>query len=145
MSLEKEISGLAAAVRELVSVLTHRNAPVADPVLTPLTVTAPVADTSSVTVAVAPIDLMTAMEKLGPTIGAAPEIKYDMPPLEPREVVAEPAEQPAEVAYADVAKAITTVFLVDRQKVIAVLAKFGAKKGPELKKADYAAFLAELG
>jgi hypothetical protein len=142
MSLEKEISGLAAAVRELVSVLTHR------------TVTAPVADTSSVTVSVAPvvpvapIDLMTAMETLGLTIGAAPEIKYDMPPLEPREVVAEPAEpaeQPAEVAYADVAKAITTVFLVDRQKVIAVLAKFGAKKGPELKKADYVAFLAELG
>ena len=144
MSLEKEISGLAAAVRELVSVLTHRTvtAPVGDTSTVTVSV-APVADTRSVTVA--PIDLMTAMDKLGPTIGAAPEIKYDMPPLEPREVVAEPAEQPAEVAYADVAKAITTVFLVDRQKVIAVLAKFGAKKGPELKKADYAAFLTELG
>ena len=123
MSLEKEISGLAAAVRELVSVLTHRNAPVAGPV------------------SVAPIELVTPVEKAGAS--AAPEIEYDLPPLEPREVVAEPVG--TEVAYADVAKAITTVFLVDRQKVIAVLAKFGAKKGPELKKADYAAFLAELG
>jgi hypothetical protein len=141
MSLEKEISGLTAAVRELVSVLTHR------------TVTASAADTSSVTVSVAPavpVDLMTPAEKAGTS--AAPEIKYDLPPLEPREVVAEPAEppaepaeQPAEVAYADVAKAITTVFLSDRQRVVAALAKFGAKKGPELKKADYQAFLAELG
>jgi hypothetical protein len=43
-----------------------------------------------------------------------------------------------------VAKAITDVFKVDRAKVIEVLAKFGAAKGPQLKPADYAAFLKEL-
>lgn len=32
----------------------------------------------------------------------------------------------------------------DRPGVIALLAKFGAKKGPELKAADYAAFKAEI-
>ena len=48
------------------------------------------------------------------------------------------------IEYAQVAKAITDVFKVDRAKVIEVLAKFGAAKGPQLKPADYAAFLKEL-
>lgn len=48
------------------------------------------------------------------------------------------------IEYAQVAKAITDVFKVDRAKVIAVLAQFGATKGPQLKPADYAAFLKEL-
>lgn len=48
------------------------------------------------------------------------------------------------IEYAAVAKAITDVFKVDRAKVIEVLAKFGAAKGPQLKPADYAAFLKEL-
>ena len=48
------------------------------------------------------------------------------------------------IEYAQVAKAITDVFKVDRAKVIEALAKFGAAKGPQLKPADYAAFLKEL-
>lgn len=48
------------------------------------------------------------------------------------------------IEYAAVAKAITDVFKVNRAKVIEVLAKFGAAKGPQLKPADYAAFLREL-
>ena len=50
----------------------------------------------------------------------------------------------AGIEYAQVAKAITDVFKVDRVKVIEALAKFGAAKGPQLKPADYAAFLKEL-
>jgi hypothetical protein len=50
----------------------------------------------------------------------------------------------AGIEYAAVAKAITDVFKVNRAKVIEVLAKFGAAKGPQLKPADYAAFLREL-
>jgi hypothetical protein len=48
------------------------------------------------------------------------------------------------VDYAQVAKAITDTFKVDRAKTIAALAKFGAAKGPQLKPEDYAAFLKEL-
>ncbi len=51
---------------------------------------------------------------------------------------------PSEVDYAAVAKAITDTFKVDRAKVVAALAKFGATRGPQLKPQDYAAFLAEL-
>jgi hypothetical protein len=43
-----------------------------------------------------------------------------------------------------VAKAITATCPKDRAKVLAALAKFGAAKGPQLKPADYPAFLAEL-
>lgn len=50
----------------------------------------------------------------------------------------------AGIEYAAVAKAITDVFKVNRAKVIEALAKFGAAKGPQLKPADYAAFLREL-
>ena len=48
------------------------------------------------------------------------------------------------IDYAQVAKAITDTFKVDRAKTIAALAKFGAAKGPQLKTEDYAAFLKEL-
>lgn len=60
--------------------------------------------------------------------------------------VAEPAaaSPSEEVSYVTVAKAITDTFQKDRAKVIAALAKFGATKGPQLKAADYAAFLEEL-
>jgi hypothetical protein len=71
---------------------------------------------------------------------AAPEVPYVLPALQPREAV----EAPAAIEYAQVAQAIIDAFKADRAKVIAALGKFGAKKGPELKPADYAAFLAEL-
>lgn len=50
----------------------------------------------------------------------------------------------AGISYDMVAKAITDTFPKDRAKVVAALAKFGAAKGPQLKPADYPAFLAEL-
>jgi len=48
------------------------------------------------------------------------------------------------IEYAQVAAAITSTFKIDKAKVIAALAKFGAAKGPQLKVEDYAAFLEEL-
>jgi len=57
--------------------------------------------------------------------------------------VAEPVPS-LTIDYAQVAKAITDTFKVDRAKTIAALAKFGAAKGPQLKVEDYAAFLKEL-
>jgi hypothetical protein len=43
-----------------------------------------------------------------------------------------------------VASAITAAFRVDKVKLVAALAKFGAAKGTQLKPEDYAAFLAEV-
>jgi len=48
------------------------------------------------------------------------------------------------ISYAEVAAAIVATFKTDRAKTIAALAQFGAKKGPELKPEDYAAFLVLL-
>ena len=135
MSLEQVIADLTAAIREsniqnaaniermiaATSALPH-SAPAAQ------AVTAPAADTSKIVL-------------IEPDEKAAPEVPYTMPALQPREAV---AEAPAAIEYAQVAQAIIDSFKVDRTKVIAALGKFGAKKGPELKVGDYAAFLAEL-
>ena len=50
----------------------------------------------------------------------------------------------AGIDYAQVAKAITDTFKVDRAKTIETLALFGAQKGPQLKPEDYASFLKVL-
>jgi hypothetical protein len=50
----------------------------------------------------------------------------------------------AEISYDTVSKAITDKVKVDKAHVVAVLAKFGAKKGPELKPEQYSEFLAAL-
>ena len=84
------------------------------------------------------------------TTTAAPVEKVKPP--KPSAVVATPPEtSPAAptsdapaVEYADVAAAITAVFKTDRARVMQALANFGAAKGPQLKPADYAAFLKEL-
>lgn len=134
MSLEQVIADLTAAIREsniqnaaniermiaATSVVPH-SAPAAQ------AITAPAADTSKIVL-------------IEPDEKAAPEVPYTMPALQPREAV----EAPAAIEYAQVAQAIIDAFKADRAKVIAALGKFGAKKGPELKPADYAAFLAEL-
>ena len=86
-----------------------------------------------------------------PDVTHNPEAKAEVAPSKP-----EPSTTPAPAAdttaplttagidYAQVAKAITDTFKVDRAKTIAALAKFGAAKGPQLKVEDYAAFLKEL-
>ena len=50
----------------------------------------------------------------------------------------------ATISYTEVAAAIVSTFKADRNKTVATLAQFGAKKGPELKPEDYAAFLLVL-
>lgn len=48
------------------------------------------------------------------------------------------------IPYAAVAAAITNMVKTNRDHVVATLAKFGAKKGPEVKAEDYPAFMAAL-
>jgi hypothetical protein len=134
MSLEQALADNTAAIRELIAVMRPA-APVTAPVMT-----YHVESTKdNVSTIVARIDGLPVLVK--PDEKAAPEVPYVMPALQPREAV---VEAPAAVEYAQVAQAIIDSFKVDRTKVIAALGKFGAKKGPELKKEDYAAFLAEL-
>ena len=126
MSLEQALADNTAAIRELIAAMR----PAAPATVTAVVqaVTAPAADTSKIVLS-------------EPDEKAAPEVAYTLPALQPREVV---VEAPAAIEYAQVAQAIIDSFKVDRTKVIAALGKFGAKKGPELKVGDYAAFLAEL-
>jgi hypothetical protein len=126
MSLEQALADNTAAIRELIAAMR----PAAPATVTAVVqaITAPAADTSKIVL-------------IEPDEKAAPEVPYTMPALQPREAV---VEAPAAIEYAQVAQAIIDSFKVDRTKVIAALGKFGAKKGPELKVADYAAFLAEL-
>ena len=126
MSLEQALADNTAAIRELIAVMR----PAAPATVTAVVqaITAPAADTSTIVL-------------IDPDEKAAPEVPYVLPALQPREVV---VEAPAAIEYAQVAQAIIDSFKVDRTKVIAALGKFGAKKGPELKVGDYAAFLVEL-
>ena len=126
MSLEQALADNTAAIRELIAAMR----PAAPATVTAVVqaITAPAADTSKIVLT-------------DPDEKAAPEVAYTLPALQPREVV---VEAPAAIEYAQVAQAIIDSFKVDRTKVIAALGKFGAKKGPELKVGDYAAFLAEL-
>ena len=70
------------------------------------------------------------------------EEKPSVPPVTSSPATTLP--QAVGIDYAQVAAAITSTFKVDKAKVIAALAKFGAAKGPQLKVEDYAAFLEEL-
>lgn len=126
MSLEQALADNTTAIRELIAAM--RPAAPATVTAVAQAITAPAADTSKIVL-------------IEPDEEAAPEVPYTLPALQPREAV---VEVPAAIEYAQVAQAIIDSFKVDRTKVIAALGKFGAKKGPELKPADYAAFLAEL-
>ena len=105
-------------------------------------------------------DLIRALEGFQPV--AAPQETPPVPKLRPKadtpptseekpstattatpETTSTPATT-AGIEYAQVAAAITSTFKIDRAKVVAALAKFGAAKGPQLKVEDYAAFLQEL-
>jgi len=134
MSLEQALADNTAAIRELIAVMRPA-APVTAPVMT-----YHVESTKdNVSTIVARIDRLPVL--IDPDEKAAPEVPYVLPALQPREAV---AEAPAAIEYAQVAQAIIDTFKTDRWKVINTLGKFGAKKGPELKVGDYAAFLAEL-
>ena len=135
MSLEQALADNTAAIRQLIAAMRPA-ASVAPKSVTTFHVESTKDDVSTI---VARVDGLPVLVK--PDEKAAPEVAYTMPALQPREVV---VEAPAAIEYAQVAQAIIDSFKVDRTKVIAALGKFGAKKGPELKPADYAAFLVEL-
>ena len=125
MSLEDRIGELTAAVNALTAALAH---PV--PYVKPFV----------------------------PDVTHYPEAKAEVAPpkspptQKPVEPTTAPSTSPASetsvttstIDYAQVAKAITDTFKVDRAKTIEALAKFGAAKGPQLKPEDYAAFLKVL-
>ena len=54
------------------------------------------------------------------------------------------AESPSEITYDQVSKAITDKAKTDRNAVVALLGKFGVKKGTELKAEQYADFIKEI-
>ena len=120
MSLEDKIGELTAAVTALTAALAY---PV--PTLSGRTDTlSGRTDTLSETKVVPPKPVVTATT-------ATPE------------TTSTPATT-AGIDYAQVAKAITDTFKVNKPKLLETLAKFGAAKGPQLKPEDYAAFLKEL-
>ena len=123
MSLEDKIGELTAAVNALTAALAH------------------------------PVPTLRAFvpDVTHNPVQAKAEVAPPKPAATPPAAVTEPAKSepvtasPSNVIdYAQVAKAITDTFKVDRAKTIEALAKFGAAKGPQLKPADYPAFLAEL-
>ena len=137
MSLEQVLADHATAIRELTAFLRQNAKTAPAPWTGGDTITATAGlPTLTLTAAQPPVSIIEETER------AAPEVAYTLPALQPREVVAEP--EVAAIEYAQISKAITTAFVKDRSAVVAALAKFGAKKGPELKVSDYAAFLAEL-
>lgn len=116
MSLELELQRCTEALNALTAVLSK-------------TAIFPVVDTAPAVAEVAP-----------PKPAATPPAAV-IAPAKPEPVTASPSNT---IDYAQVAKAITDTFKVDRAKTIAALAKFGAAKGPQLKPEDYAAFLKVL-
>lgn len=71
----------------------------------------------------------------------------DKPKAEPTKAPEAPAAAPAasEKAYtlADIAEIVPKCAAKDRTRTVELLGKYGAKKGGELKPADYAAFIAD--
>ena len=139
MSLEQELARNTAAITALTAALqNHRFSEVA-----PVTIAEidrlvapgiPVVHTST------PVVTAAEWAALKETETPKQEVASSEPAATPATPVAAAA-----IEYAQVAKAITDVFKVDRAKVIEALAKFDAAKGPQLKAEDYAAFLKELG
>jgi len=144
MSLEDKIGELTAAVNALTAALAH-------PVPTLAEIDAKyLAKGIQVTHVSAPAEVAPP-KPFVPDVTHYPEAKAEVAPPKPAATATtatpETTSTPATTAgidYAQVAKAITDTFKVDRVKTIAALAKFGAQKGPQLKPENYAAFLKEL-
>lgn len=131
MSLEDKIQGLREAIDSLTAALTVPGIKPFIPANLPGAVGAPEKKAEA---EVAPPKPKTTPEIIPaaatPIASAGPSVEEPAPSLT--------------IDYAQVAKAITDTFKVDRAKTIAALGKFGAAKGPQLKPEDYAAFLKEL-
>ena len=126
MSLEQAISDNTAAIYELISTLTNNAKQVT------LDLKAPKYD------ALPTKPVVTLVKPEGKVTVA---FTHEVLPEPPAERIPDPVFVPT---YDDVSAAIKAVFRTNRDLVISVLAKYGAKKGPELKPEDYAAFLGDL-
>lgn len=128
MSLEQELARNTEAMIALTAALTAGTVVVEAPIEAPVKEATP-----PKLVVVVPVETMPSM----PTVTSAFTTSVTTP-------VSGTKTATPTIEYAQVAKAITDTFKVDRVKVIQALAKFNAAKGPQLKPEDYAAFLAEL-
>lgn len=124
MSLEQAILDNTAAIYELISTLANQAKQVT------LDLKAPKYD------AMPANPVVTLVPPAGKVTVA---FTHEVLPEPPAELIPEPT-------YEEVGARIRAVFTQDqgRAKVLAALEKFGAKKAPELKVGDYAAFLGEL-
>jgi len=130
MSLEDKIGELTAAVNALTAALAHPA-----PTLSGRT------DTLSEKEVAPPKSQPTASET-----SASPTAKEKATASTTNGTIPDSGTKDATLTidYAQVAKAITDTFKVDRAKTIETLAIFGAQKGPQLKPEDYAMFLKVL-
>ena len=138
MSLEQELARNTAAMIALTAALSHRF-----PEVAPVTI----AEIDRLVAPGIPVVHTSAPVVTGAEWAALQKTEAPKPVAASSAPAATPVtpSAPAAIEYAQVAKAITDVFKVDRAKVVAALALFGAAKGPQLKAEDYAAFLVELG
>lgn len=104
----------------------------------------PAASEIGTTAPVAPAASETATESLAQSEAPKPAAAAPGPTAEAQTATASTASPAAAVTYEQVAQAITAAVQIDKPKVIAVLAKFKAKRGTDLKPEQYAEFIEAL-
>lgn len=130
---------VATMMRQLLNTLTPPTAQVAEPVAMAKAIEHAEAAKAAKPPKSAPVQKAEAPAATPPA--AAPEVTTE-PTAPTTTATASPSNT---IEYAQVSKAITEMVKANRDHAVATLAKYGAKKGTELKPEDYAAFLKELG
>ena len=143
MSLEDTIGALTAAVNALTAALAH---PFPTLKGTQPWVSEVIPGPEQAKAEVAPPKSPPTQKPVEPTTApsTSPVLETSITATPSTSPVSETSATTLTIDYAQVAKAITDTFKVDRAKTLEALAKFGAAKGPQLKTEDYAAFLKEL-
>jgi len=146
MSLEQAISDNTAAIYELISTLTNQAKQVTLDLKAPKYDALPAKPVITLVKPDGKVTVAFTHEVLPETTADTVKLTgfsslLESLPEPPAELIPDPVFVPT---YDDVATAIKAVFRTNRELVVSVLAKYGAKKGPELKPEDYAAFLGDL-
>ena len=143
MSLEVALAENTAAMRELISVWTKLSS-------TGKTITKNVEAGEQTSVTAGNLEIPLAQGRVAEKAeakkpAATPAAAVTATPTPAAVAPSTPAaESPSEITYDQVSKAITEKVKTNRDHVVATLAKFGAKKGTELKAEQYAEFLEAL-
>ena len=132
MSLELALEANTAAVRELVAVWSKLAS-------TAKTVAANVDAGTQTSVTAGNLEIPLTAPKVEEKKSAAPEVK-----TEPPKSTEDGSTPPSEITYADVTKVVLSVMKTDKPRVMAAVAKFGAKNAKELKPEQWADFVKEL-